>query len=159
MVLPQYSSFSDFPCLYKWPIRLVLTNSICVFTYNSSLLPYPIQELESSIEYSDFRHAHAYLSQARIKCSTLWRLCPRLLGSLLFISPHKHYPFPWIVLCTRLPQLVQLSCLESDCPADEVVKTHQLGDLHILKISIPVSYLSTSPCPFPPRIWDHRSVS
>ena len=71
---------------------------------------------------------------------------------MLLISSHRHYPFPWIVPHTRLPQLVIFSCLKLDCPAEEVVKTHT-GNLHILIVSIPVSYVSTLTFPISSSVY------
>ena len=56
---------------------------------------------------SEFRHAHAYLSQVRIKCGTLWRLVPkstRLLAGY-FTTHGFHLDAPY----TRLPLLVSVA--------------------------------------------------
>ena len=69
----------------------------------------------------------------------------------MLISPHKHYPFPWIVPNTKLPQLVLFSCLEFDCPAEEVVKTpRETSTFWSYQYLSPI-YLP-SPCPFPPLL-------
>ena len=75
---------------------------------------------------------------------------------MLIISPHMHSIWMPLIL-DYLPSIG--SCLESDCPAKKVVKTSNGGNLHILLILIPVSYLSTSLRSIPPLIWDHQSVS
>ena len=78
---------------------------------------------------------------------------------MLLILPHKHYPFPWIVPHTRLPQLVLFSCLEFDCPAEEVVKTHKGKPPNSDSINACLLFIYPHRGPFSPRIWDHLSVS
>ena len=60
---------------------------------------------------------------------------------MLLILPHKHYPFLWIVTNTRLPQLALFSCLEFDCPAEDVVKTHTGKPPHSDRINTSLIYL------------------
>ena len=62
LVLPQYSSFSDFPCLHKWPIRLVLTNS-AVLPWDITGYLVPSRTGIEHVGISEFHHSHAYLSQ------------------------------------------------------------------------------------------------
>ena len=76
---------------------------------------------------------------------------------MLLISPHKYYPFPWIVPHNRQPQLVLFSCLEFDCTAVEVVKTYTGKPPHYDRINTCLQ--SPHQGPFSPRIWDHQSVS
>ena len=48
-------------------------------------------------------------------------------------------------------------CLESDCPAKKVMKTPNGGNLYILPVPIPVSYLSTLTLPIPST--EYRIIS
>ena len=70
LVLPQFISLSDFPCLHEWSIRLVLTNSICETTYYCTLLQLSPPKTVFEHLVLEFCHAYAYLSQFRIKCGT-----------------------------------------------------------------------------------------
>ena len=125
----------------------------CCITRRYHHLPCSFQELESSMKvFQSFAISmHTYHSfRLSVK---LWYKCPSIRGSMLFISLHKHYPFPWIVPHTILPQLVLFSCLELDCPAEEVVKTYHLGNFHIQLLSILSSIYLPSLRPIPSPIY------
>ena len=87
---PQYSFFSDFPCLLKWLTRLVQTNS--------AVLPGDIRVYP--IPYKNWNRANQALQIFAIPMHIYHRfwlsvvLCddlhPSLLGSMLVISPHMH---------------------------------------------------------------------
>ena len=73
----------------------------------------------------------------------LWRLAyySTWLLAVYFITQtyHFHLDVPY----ARLPQLRTGLVWICFCSEKEVVKAHHLGNLHILILSIPVSYLST----------------
>ena len=105
--------------------------------------------------------AHAYLPQVRVKCGILVATSV-LVYQILHCLFHQTCILGISLLASILdyPLLViQLSFLFSQ--PSEVVKTpyYIKGKSRLLIDPSPVSYLSTSPCPFPPRIWDHQSVS
>ena len=123
-----------------WP-SLLLCNPCWQHNYH-----YPTQNRIGHL-VTDFRHAHAYLSQLRVKCRTVTTCAPSLLGSLLLISPHKKCHFPWNVSNTRLPNqyCFSLSGIWLRCRGGN--ENPSPGNLHILLISISVSYLSTLTLP------------
>ena len=55
---------------------------------------------------------------------------------------YKNYLFPSIAPRTMLPQLIIFSFLESDWPAEKVIKTPMGGNLHNQLLPIPVYFLS-----------------
>ena len=63
-------------------------------------IPFQTLELEHQVKWN---FAIPILSQLRIKCESVTNKFPSLLGSMLLILLHKHYPLPWIVPHTRLP--------------------------------------------------------
>ena len=71
----------------------------------------------------------------------LWRLVPSSIGSMLLISPHKHYLFQRLFLILGYPNEYYFPTWNCDCPAEEGVKTRP-GNLHILIVSIlsPIYY-------------------
>ena len=124
---------------WSWPTLLLYYPEIL-----QSTLSLPRTGIEH-VGISEFCHAHAYLSQVRIKCGTLWRLLPkstRLLAAY-FTTHTFHLDAPY----TRLPLLVSVpvwnlfSCKEGN----ENPPTQ--GNLHILLVSIHFSYLSTFALP------------
>ena len=83
-----------------WPTLLLYYPEI-----QQSILSPPRTGIEH-VDISEFHHAHAYLSQVRIKCGTPWRLVPysaRLLAGY-FTTHAFHRDAPY----TRLPLLVSV---------------------------------------------------
>ena len=93
--------------------------------YYPEILQSTLSITRTGIEHvgiSEFRHAHAYLLQVRIRCGTPWRLVPQ--STRLLIGYFTTYAFHLDALYIRLPLLVSIcSYLESDCPAKKVMKT------------------------------------
>ena len=158
LVLPKFLSSSDFPCLHKWR-ALAGSNQICCSTvyYNTAtVINSKSWTRASSIQIFAIPMHTYYSFGLSVDCDDL---CPSLQGSLLLITPHKHYPFSWITSHTRLAQLVLVPFLRSDCFAEEVVKTHTGKPPHSAVINTCLLFIYPHRAHSLLRIWDHQSVS
>ena len=109
-------------------------------TMRNYKLPCSYSRTESGMSVFQSFHAHAYLSQVRIKYGTLLRLVSKYTRLVAgYLATHC---FSSGCLFTRLPLLVSVPVSSLKCYAKNITKTLRRENLHILLIPIPVSNLS-----------------
>ena len=110
------------------------------------MLPYPLLNtgaLTSGIV--EIHHTyHSFGLSVKV-----WRIMPLSIRLYADNFNIQTLSFPWIVPHTKLPQLVLFSCLEFDCSAEEVVKTHTGKPPHSDRINTCLLSIYHHRCPFP----------